>query len=234
MSSRKDRLNYKNLIVLVIMSLLLIMLMISFAWYLYRSLTKIKSEDRDVMSPYYLYLLDEAGEDYFNLLVGNLHPGQRKQIIVCVSNEKPDDEGTQNYSIGKETSFNYELELAYTKNLPLNYRVYQVEDKEGTNPVLLSADANSVSISAKNNEEMYGDELADTVNKGQYDVYTNHESTKFELSINLDDEGKPSFEKDYYMIELEWKEGIDFSDYLKETDLVYVIVNAMQLEPEEK
>ena len=46
--------------------------------------------------------------------------------------------------------------------------------------------------------------------------------------------------KDYYLIEIKWKEkdgngdSLQFDDYRKETDLVYVIVKAMQPEPKEE
>lgn len=36
------------------------------------------------------------------------------------------------------------------------------------------------------------------------------------------------------MIEIKWKDGMDFNEYTKETDLVYVIVKALQPRPTEK
>ena len=39
------------------------------------------------------------------------------------------------------------------------------------------------------------------------------------------------YEKDFYLIQISWKDGIDFSRYKKETDLVDVIVRALQPRP---
>jgi len=42
------------------------------------------------------------------------------------------------------------------------------------------------------------------------------------------------YEFDYYLIEVTWKDGITFNDYTKETDLLYVVVNAKQPLPKEQ
>ena len=42
------------------------------------------------------------------------------------------------------------------------------------------------------------------------------------------------YEYDYYLIEMSWKENANFSDNAKETDLLYVVVNAKQPEPTKK
>ena len=234
-----------------------ILMMMSFAWYYYQSHRKVVSEEREVMAPYYLYLVDETGEDFFSLTVGNLHPGEVKQIILGVTNKKPNNDGGISYNVGKDSIFDYELELAYTQNLPLEYKVYELQkqetetndsitikgiDSEGNekvigifNKTLLNQKAGANEISLKNNQEMYGsDNVESTVNLGQYDIYdTGAGGTSLNLETKVNSGGEVTFDLDYYLIELEWKDGIDFSDYLKETDLVYVIVKAMQLEPEE-
>ena len=236
-----------------------ILMMMSFAWYYYQSHRKVISEEREVMAPYYLYLVDETGEDFFSLTVGNLHPGEVKQIILGVTNKKPNNDGGISYNVGKDSIFDYELELAYTQNLPLEYKVYELQkqengeatndsitiegiDSEGNekvigifNKTLLNQKAGANEISLKNNQEMYGsDNVESTVNLGQYDIYdTGAGGTSLNLETKVNSGGEVTFDLDYYLIELEWKDGIDFSDYLKETDLVYVIVKAMQLEPEE-
>ena len=240
-----------------------ILMMMSFAWYYYQSHRKVISEEREVMAPYYLYLVDETGEDFFSLTVGNLHPGEVKQIILGVTNKKPNNDGGISYNVGKDSIFDYELELAYTQNLPLEYKVYELKkqengeptndssnenlitvnttDSEGNEPdsvsftkTLLTKKSDTGSISTKNNAEMYGENCeVSTVNLGRYDIYDKgSEQTNLNLATTVKD-GTVTFDLDYYLIELEWEDGIDFSDYLKETDLVYVIVKAMQLEPEE-
>lgn len=237
-----------------------ILLMMSLAWYYYQSHRKVLSEDRSVMAPYYLYLVDETGEDVFSLTVGNLHPGEVKQIIVGVTNQKTKGNSGISYNVGKDSNFDYELELAYTHNLPLNYKVYELQkqetnkateedyitiektDSEGTVTIigsfkknLLNKKTDTETIAAKNNQEMYGDKVNTTVNLGKYDIYDKGSDGKTNLNLvtKVNTNGIVAFDLDYYLIELEWEEGIAFSDYLKETDLVYVIVKAMQLEPEE-
>lgn len=234
-----------------------ILLMMSFAWYYYQAHRKVLSEDREVMSPYYLYLVDETGEEAFSMTVGNLHPGEVKQIIVGVSNKEPGGDSGISYNVGKDSNFDYELDLAYTQNLPLNYKVYELQkqdtttndsitiegtDSEGNTITigtfkksLLNQKEGADAISDKNNEEMYGfDNINSIVNLGQYDIYdTGADGESLNLETKIDSAGEVTFDLDYYLIELEWHDGIDFSDYLKETDLAYVIVKAMQLEPEE-
>ncbi|MDD6069478.1 MAG: hypothetical protein PUC12_01505 [Clostridiales bacterium] len=230
-----------------------ILMMMSYAWYYYLSHRKVYSGERDVMSPYYLYLVEPNGTDALNLTVGNLHPGETKQIIVGVCNKEPGGESTS-YEIGKDSKFNYEFELAYTQNLPVNYIVYELtetqEDAAGNITVewsdgnqtiqkqftktALTPKGDSESISKKNNEEMYGEKVSTTVNQGKYDIYDKAANgNAFDLTTTVATDGTVGFDLDYYMIEINWQDGINFSDYLKETDLVYVIVKAMQLEPEE-
>lgn len=240
-----------------------ILMMMSFAWYYYQSHRKVISEEREVMAPYYLYLVDETGQDFFSLTVGNLHPGEVKQIILGVTNKKPNNDDGISYNVGKDSIFDYELELAYTQNLPLEYKVYELQKQENGESTNGSLDENSItvnttnsegnepgsvsftktlltqkydteSISNKNNEEMYRENYTSTVNLGQYDIYdkSSKDGTNLNLATTVKD-GTVTFDLDYYLIELEWEDDIDFSDYLKETDLVYVIVKAMQLEPEE-
>lgn len=251
-------------LVAAIMVTVCLLLMIGFAWYYYLTHRKVLSEERDVMPPYYLYLVDANGTDKLQLTVGNLHPGETKQIVFGVSNQAPEGDREASYKIGKDSQFNYELELAYTQNLPVEYKVYELtkvengtsDEGSGTsngntvtvewtdksnNTVSQSFKkpesalvpiGNSNTISETNNSEMYGDKVKTTVNLGKYDLYNKNSGAAFDLTTKVEND-KVTFDLDYYMIEIQWKDGIQFSDYLKETDLVYVIVNAMQLEPEE-
>lgn len=235
------------------------MMLLSFAWYYYQTHLVFQSEEREVMPPYCLYLVDSNGTDALELTIGNLHPGEKKQVVVGVSN-KAVDGGTQgSFNIARDSMFNYELELAYTKNLPVDYKVYSLEESgeanaEGSNDNLVvveleTGEGQSVSkvftktllnknaaesdrITEKNNNDMYGG--SGVVNIGQYDVYDKTSNASFDLTTNVDETGKVNFDLDYYLIEINWQSGISFSDYLKETDLVYVMVKALQLEPIEE
>lgn len=222
-------------IVIIVLAVVFALVLIGFAWYYFQLHRSANSEKREVMSPYYLYLVDQNGTDSLNLTIGNLHPGETKQIIVGVSNKAPDGESEVAYPISKDSNFHYEMELAYTQNLPLDYRVYELQKTESGDfqKTLLTQKAESEEISNKNNEEMYGEHAEDIVNCGKYQIYDKDAGgTALSLTTKVN-QGNVDFDLDYYMIELKWQDGIQFSDYLQETDLVYIIVNAMQLEPEE-
>lgn len=236
-------------------------LFLSFAWYYYQTHINIKTKEREVMPPYCLYLVEPNGTDELQLTIGNLHPGETKQVVVGVSNDAPSG-STGSMSISRNSRFNYELELAYTKNLPVNYKVYALEKVEnadpesaqGSNIVVVEFETNdnqiikqvftstllnkndyaSSELTDKNNEEMYGENLTGIINMGQYDVYDNTNNAGFDLTTSTDEAGTVTFDLDYYMIEIEWQNDISFADYLKETDLIYVMVKALQLEPEEQ
>lgn len=233
--SQKVKKKRSKKLLIVIMVGVCLLLMIGFAWYYYLSHRQVMSEQREVMPPYYLYLVDEKGTDQLQLTIGNLHPGETKQVVFGVSNKNPEGGSGDSYTISKNSKFNYELELAYTQNLPVTYKVYALTKAEGSGndtKKALTAVSKSSELTNKNNNKMYGDKVGDTVNLGKYDLYNKTSGADFDLATKVEN-GVVTFDLDYYMIEITWKDDIRFSDYLKETDLVYVIVNAMQLEPEE-
>lgn len=258
-------------IVLAVCIAVLVFALIGFAWYYYISHREVLTNDEKVMQPYNLYLLDAGGNDYLNLTVGSLHPGETKQVVIGVSNHDPKGGGTD-YKIAKESKFNYEMELAYTKNLPITYKVYELDklDEASVDPDNLAADVIRVqeknnsgvmdtigywkkrlyldaakplnadtSLTDKMNKQMYAGEggtIPDTVkNLGQYDLYSvgTDGTTKLQLNTTLSG-NQVHFDLNYFLIEIDWKDGISFEDYKKETDLVYVIVKALQLKPEEQ
>lgn len=259
-----------QMIVAMALVMVLVLAMVTYAWYTLLQNRRVNSEERDVMTPYYLYLVDKNGTDSLNLTVGNLHPGETKWIVIGVTNQKPNGAGGSSYTIAKDSSFQYELELAYTQNLPLNYHLYALSEISGSttegssgnqtidkielsgmngngddekttyNKISLTPNANSGDITVNNNKEMYGNDATSvtTVNWGIYSIYDKtsvpaeqKSDTDFQLSATVGENGNVTFGMNYYLIELSWKDGIQFADYLKETDLMYVIVNAKQLEP---
>lgn len=246
-----------QLIVAMALVMVLILALVTYAWYTLLQNRRVNSEKRDVMQPYYLYLVEPNGTDSLRLSVGNLHPGETKQIMIGVTNQKPNNESSVSYQIGKNSSFHYDLELAYTNNLPLSFTVYALkEDAQASGESAYTATwtdksdqkvtktynktqitknvDRSGSMTTKNNNEMYGaDNVEQTVNQATYDVYDKNGDTDFQLSTKIDENGDVTFDLNYYLIELSWQNDISFPDYLKETDLMYVMVNAMQLEPQE-
>ena len=237
--------------------------MVSFAWYYRKTNKEAETENREVMVPYYLYLLDDSESASFQLAVGHLHPSETKSVIVGVSNKAVGQSGVV-YPVGRNSEFAYKLELAYTPNLPMEYKIYElmetdapttedssvikIENENGDairylKPVTLNGEVNQLEISSDSdeiteryNKEMYGENAAPetVVNYIQYDVYENDAMGNFLSLSTKSEDSNTDYDLDYYMIELKWQDGIVFDNYLKETDLVYVIVTALQPEPEER
>lgn len=249
------------------LSLVLILIVGTFAWYVISAIRRVDSEDTTVMTPYLLYLLNPTDEQSLAITIGNLHPGETKQAVICVSSQKPEEMGIA--AISKDSEFAYELELAYTENLALDYKVYEleliedaeanviedlivVEDSTGSNTKTFKRALSgeelakaAPDVSQERQKEMYpgSDEArAKIVNLGQYDSYRTDAAGKV-LSLNTKvttENGTVEYDKDYYLIEMKWKEKdengntVQFENYTKETDLIYIIVKAMQPKPVEK
>lgn len=253
---------------LLCLSCVILVLTGTMAWYVLDAIREVDSKDTEVMTPYLLYLLNPTDEESLALTVGNLHPGETKQAVICVSSQRPEDIGIM--TISKDSEFSYELELAYTENLAVDFHVYELEQVEagngsqGSNAFIVVEDENGqnqkqfkkagsgvelekadLNINEKRQEEMYGgteETRKEIVNLGQYDLYqtdANDEMLKLNTNVSVQN-GQVTYDKDYYLIEIQWKEtngsgeAIHFEDYRKETDLVYVIVKAMQPKPEEE
>lgn len=253
---------------LLCLSCVILVLTGTMAWYVLDAIREVDSKDTEVMTPYLLYLLNPTDEESLALTVGNLHPGETKQAVICVSSQRPEDIGIM--TISKDSEFSYELELAYTENLAVDFHVYELEQVEagngsqGSNAFIVVEDENGqnqkqfkkagsgvelekadLNINEKRQEEMYGgteETRKEIVNLGQYDLYqtdANDEMLKLNTNVSVQN-GQVTYDKDYYLIEIQWKETngsgepIHFEDYRKETDLVYVIVKAMQPKPEEE
>ncbi len=245
--------NKKKYIIIGIMLTVCIALAGTFAWYTDSGRHIVESEEVEVMAPYYLYLLNEDDEESLQLSIGNLYPGETKQVIIGVSN-KAAGETSVDYLVGRNTEFAYELELAYTQNLPITYTVYELvetteDQKDFTiqnglmhvkKNMLLTKSGDSAALTVSNNKEMYddpatvGDESADIINYVQYDLYDNASgSNDLHLTTTVDAQGTTTYDLDYFLIEMEWQDDIAFDDYRKETDLIYIIVKAIQPRPEE-
>lgn len=229
-----------------------------FAWFYYGA-KHAYTADGNLMTPYNLYLLEANKEDRLRLTVGSLHPGETKQIVVCVSSHDAHSTSTP----PRESTFPYTMELAYTTNLPLIYKMYELTpttDSQGDvsssyttqsgdttvtstywfnkvkynnatadNDIVLKKDDDN---SQNQNQDMYGnDKTSDNiVNWVQYDTYSKKQNGE-NFKLSLSDENN---RYNYYLIEISWKDGIDFSSYTKETDLVYLITKAGVPRPVEK
>lgn len=223
----------------------------TFAWYIREDRKQAQTETAEVMAPYNLYLMNPNAADSLQFAVGNLHPGEVKRTVICVSNKVPADypDGDYMSELVKDSEFNYELQLVHTENLAVDYLVYSLTRHDmPSDEALLPAEAIRMEdatydlyywmkadapISAQDNtdkmlEEVFGEtaDTTDIVNAGRYSFFDD-EDMKLAYKDN-------TYEYDYYLIEVKWQNITDFDAYKKETDLVYVIVNAKQPRPTEK
>lgn len=236
----------------------------TFAWYGVKE-RKAQSLPAEVMKPYYLNLRNPSDTADLQLSIGNLFPGDTKQIVFCVSNKK-------NESIGLDmgvTSFEYAIELIYTQNLALDYKIYELKKAEagtvGAFAVLDQVpDGNGGTVenvtywlkkTGENGAPLTGNDLSTDrhsrvgltpplpVNAGKYISYTestdkdnNGNPIKLRLEAGTDAQGNPTFDSQFFLIEINWQTGADvkFEQYEKETDMICLLVEALQPKPEKK
>lgn len=218
----------------------------TFAWYLKEDVKRAQTESAQVMAPYNLYLLNPNAKDSLQIAVGNLHPGETKQTVICVSNKIPDNyEGDDRSELAKDSEFGYDLMLVHTDNLAVNYAVYPLQrnniqqgvdlpsgsiimDDDTKDQYYWLKDGSALSYTDKTEEmqEKVGTNASDIVNDGTYSLYDDDD---MELAYR-----GGQYEYDYYLIEIKWRDIDDFDAYKKETDLVYVVVNAKQPVPVEE
>ena len=268
-----NKLNIRKKPFFMVISIMLFLLVGgSFAWYLLSGQKhKADTEDLKIMSPYFLYLLNPGDSKSLQFSVGNIHPGEVKQVVICVSNQKPVGSDEIAIDIAKESDFKYDLEFIYTENLALDYKVYELtktvlpDDNDEEIPkgsiVIEGVDGfywNKKTVTIDSQEKgtvkslewkdvskarwqaVFNDMEEEAVkkiqNKGQYLLFQQDTNDiDLHLAYTYDTKSKkPQYEYDYYLIEMSWKVNANFSDNAKETDLLYVVVNAKQPEPTTK
>lgn len=221
---------------------------ISFAWFTMVE-READSKTAAVMRPYHLTLLNPSESDVLQLSIGSLMPDRTKQILFCVSNKYNQENDAIN--MGGD-DFDYFMELIHTDNLALNYKLYVLEsvpEEEVTNETLVAEDVvnkgeDSITyrtywrkglllpgedVSTQRHIELglSGEEW----NRGTYISYTEDgESNKLHLSSDTVD----GYDSQYFLLEIDWQEDAagNFEKYDKETDMMYMVVKALQPEPE--
>lgn len=240
----------KKAVVLVVCLILCLAVGTTFAWYLREDAKRAEIKEAKVMAPYNLYLLGPNATDSLRFAVGNLHPGETKQTVICVSNERPKDMDPDEMdmaALAKESEFGYDLMLVHTENLAVDYNIYLLERHNRNGQPLKDGDIimeddtkdlyywtkagtgklDGSDISEDMRRRVFGEEDIDSVvNKGTYWL---SEDDTMQLAYRNN-----TYEYDYYLIEVKWKDIVNFDEYKKETDLVYVVVNAKQPRPVEK
>ena len=219
---------------------------VTYAWYTGTESVSATREEVEVMTPYFLYLLNPGTTDSLQFAIGNLHPAETKQTVICVSNKKPDDVTDDSIDIARVSDFDYELEFITTNNLEVNYKIYelnqhtlaagadvpesgiQMPDVDGIYWTKKGEALEGTNTSAERHAEALGtSNPSGVVNKGTYTLYSK-DSSGGELHL-IYENGK--YDYDYYLIEVDWKDDTSFERNRKETDVNYVVVNAMQPKP---
>ncbi len=234
---------------LIMISLCLVLLVASgatFAWYTRSENVSASREGIEVMTPYFLYLLNPGTSDSLEYTIGNIHPSETKQTVICVSNKKPDDVDDDSIDIARVSDFTYELEFITTNNLEVNYEIYELTMHELTDGESAPSEAvtmpevpgvywtkvgsalNGVDTSDERHAGVFGTaNPSGVVNSGKYTLYSKDSEGK---ALHLSYTGG-NYDYDYYLIEIDWIDENSFENSLKETDVNYVVVNAMQPEP---
>ena len=81
-----NKLNIRKKPFFMVISIMLFLLVGgSFAWYLLSGQKhEADTNDLKIMSPYFLYLLNPGDNRSLQFSVGNIHPGEVKQVVICV------------------------------------------------------------------------------------------------------------------------------------------------------
>lgn len=243
-----------------IVAMLIVVLIVggTYTWYYYHNENQGDRKDVKIMTPYFLYLLNPDSKTSLEFTVGNIHPGETKQIVICVSNKKPEDVTEDFVDIARESKFNYDLQFLYTENLPVDYKIYELTKStyddvtnipdtgivvEGVDKTYwekstgkLDANGNpqpleiTKDVTNERHQSVFGDtDVTNIINKGKYLLYQ-YDGQKESQPLGLEYKNG-QYEYDYYLIEINWKDDVNFNDYTKETDLLYVVVNAKQPKP---
>lgn len=252
--SSKKKKKKKPVIIAAVVTMLLAMVA-TFSWYLFNKDSHADTKDIKIMTPYFLYLLNPDDKTSLQFSVGNIHPGEVKQVVICVSNKKPDDVSDGSVDIARESKFNYDLEFVHTENLKVNYDIYElqkdsytdtadipssgilVDGVDGAYWTKMETDGNVNPLTPTKDETtsrlntVFPEGTDGVFNKGKYLLYQ-YDSNGVQMGLEYKDNGTDKkYEFDYYLVEISWEKNVNFSEYTKETDLLYVIVNAKQPKP---
>ena len=236
----------KKVIIVSLCAVLLLVSGITFAWYTRSENSLATRENVEIMTPYFLYLLNPGSSDSLEYTIGNIHPAETKQTVICVSNKKPDDVEDDSIDIARVSDFTYELEFITTNNLEVNYEIYELTMHTLADGQTAPADAITMpevdgvywtkkgnalvgqDTSGERHTSVFGTASpSGVVNSGTYTLYSKDSSGS---ALHLSYSGG-QYDYDYYLIEIDWVDDTSFEKSLKETDVNYVVVNAMQPKP---
>lgn len=152
------------------------------------------------------------------------------------ANEEANDGGTSatpDANIGvnniriSDVNIDYSISLLHTNNLPLEYKLYSVDKND------VKTEIQSNNSGTENGAESQAPDLGGT-NAAEINTPT---EIKFGSDSNylftLDTKNKDSdgITYDKYILEVKWDKAKNDNGYIKEVDLIYMVVNAVQKEP---
>lgn len=184
----------KQLMLAVVVTALLVVVVRSLSWLnVQRTLQTVTRMQMPV-----LYIKDHNEEDTQALSIGNFDVSKQgnKDIVFAVT-------------ASRKTQYN--LQLAYTTNIPLTYTIYKAE-KNGSEFVIQQDIQLSLSeLDWDTHSETYGEYSKDKV---QFNAEPKYWQTADAVSINRD-------EVQFYILRLNWNQTINN----KETDMIYITVS---------
>lgn len=245
MKTRVEKIRTK----LIMISLCLVLLVasgVTYAWYTRSENLSASRDNIEIMTPYFLYLLNPGTSDSLEYTIGNIHPSETKQTVICVSNKRPDDVKDDSIDIARVSDFTYELEFITTNNMEVNYEIYELsmhklaDGESSPSGAVTMPEVSGVywtkvgnalvgqDTSSERHQSVFGtSNPGGVVNSGKYTLYSK-DSTGNALHLSYTG---GTYDYDYYLIEIDWIDENSFENSLKETDVNYVVVNAMQPEP---
>ena len=162
------------------------------------------------------------------LAVDSVFSGETKKIYFCVSN------GPNAASMGSMGggNFDYTMEIACTENLPLTFRIFELDSFEEGAMAAGTQLNPEADVSGERRKAVFGDIATNSiVNRGKYETYINgKDGNKLHLSTGIDSNGTETYMSRFFRLEI----GCDadsFDKYRKETDVIYLLVRAEQPKP---
>lgn len=231
----------------------------TYAWYSLQE-REAETKAPNVMKPYHLNLSNPSETDTLQLSVGSLLQGKTKQIIFCVNTEEEPqinkDETTFDYTL--ELVHTDNLVLKY-KLYELDSVAEQDKDslESAGTEVLIAEDTVTENAITTVNTTYWTKKLKDGVAvplEGTEVSALRHEQvgltgadadSSTEADENIINRGTyisfgtimnsgSSVHSQYFVLEISWDDlpqGFDYNNYNKETEMIYIVVKAVQPEP---
>ncbi|MBE5935618.1 MAG: hypothetical protein E7262_07480 [Lachnospiraceae bacterium] len=192
---------------------------------------------RDVIADFYVEITDKERKAV-EIDIKDLFPGKTQYIDFFVRSGKAGDENGDGAK-KLEMDISYTVSLLRTGNLPVVYELYAFNDELtpeqeeviGENTVENSGDVINFIKMEKNTEAGTGESGGAGVALGTNTIVDNfvpQDGEKFVLKKSSED----GEDYDRYRLKVSWDKDEQDPKFINEVDLVYLIVNAQQEEPQ--